>query len=164
MTGNAQLSLPNAAVPWFPGLLACGQEFLVAASYWDTTLAGMRPRSPIVMPWSLAHARIPPPRCRPAAVRAGPRCARRALRACSMNGASCRRNAVAFLALRSIRAAVEIVFQRDSDLLRHTILHAWDRISHRRSDISLYKTSHLARRQPHRQPALIAAMSVSRDR
>ena len=74
-----------------------------AAWYCSTTLAGIRPRSLTVMPWSLAHARMPALRprldaVRPA-VRRGPR---PALRAWLMNGASCWRNAVALRVLRSI--------------------------------------------------------------
>ncbi len=71
-----------------------------AAWYRSNTLTGIRPRALTVMPWSLAHARTSPPRCRPADVRAvrraGPRLA---LRACSMNGASIVRKARAFVLL-----------------------------------------------------------------
>jgi cytochrome P450 len=74
-----------------------------AAWYCSTTLAGMRPRSLTARPWSFAHARISPERWRLAAVRAARRgCVRPALRAWSINGASCLRNAAAFFALRSI--------------------------------------------------------------
>src|SRR6266567_4650771 len=65
--------------------------------------AGMRPRSLTAMSWSFAHARIWLLRARAEAGRPGRRrCPRPALRACSMNGATCPRNLVAFLALRSI--------------------------------------------------------------
>jgi len=56
----------------------------VAAWYCSITLAGIRPRSLTAMPWSLAHARTSPLRCRPAGVRAARRAGPRpALRACS---------------------------------------------------------------------------------
>ena len=66
------------ACPWLSGIPATGwaesdwagltgrpcmsfcQDPLVAASYCSTTLAGMRPRSLTAMPWSFAHARMPP--------------------------------------------------------------------------------------------------------
>ena len=118
--------------------LACArlcQDPLAAAWYCSTTLAGMRPRSLTAMPWPFAHARISPLRSRRAAVRPGRRrCPRPALRACSMKGASCFRNALAFLVAqidlvlgtaqlephRLIgRAAIEIVDQSDGYLLSH---------------------------------------------
>ena len=78
------------------------QDRLVAASYCSTTLAGMRPRSLTVMPGfrpgpdtaAAVAARNVRPRRR--------RCPRPVLRAWSMKGASCLRNAGAFLLLRSI--------------------------------------------------------------
>jgi hypothetical protein len=79
------------------------QRSLAAAWCCSTTLAGMRPRSLSAMPAPFARARIPPLRSRLAAVRPGRRrCACPALRAWSMKGASCRRNAAAFFLLRSI--------------------------------------------------------------
>jgi hypothetical protein len=56
----------------WPIRIEAGQDPLVAAWYWATTLAGMRPRALTAMPWSLAHTRISPLRSRPAAPRPGP--------------------------------------------------------------------------------------------
>jgi hypothetical protein len=59
--------------------------------------AETRPRSLTVMPWSFAQAQMSALRSRLDAVRLGRRrCPRPVLRACSMKGASCRRNAAAF--------------------------------------------------------------------
>src|SRR5258706_10884355 len=95
--------------------------------YWSTMLTGIRPRSLTAMPCSLAHARMSPLRCRPAAVRAARRAGPRpTLRACSMNGAQlCAegagvRAAQVDLAVGAVeaephrlvgRAAVQVIFQ-----------------------------------------------------
>ena len=79
------------------GVCQLGQDLLVAASYCSTRAAGMRPWSLTAMPCSLAHARISPLRSRRAVVHpARRRCPQPALRACSMRGASCWRNVLAF--------------------------------------------------------------------
>jgi hypothetical protein len=87
-----------------PSMSFC-QDPLVVASYCCTTLAGMRPRPLTAMPCSFAQARMSPLRCRLEVVR-GRRCPRPALRACSMNGASCLRNAAVCLLFRSISYSV----------------------------------------------------------
>ena len=50
----------------------CGSAWLsVAAAAWycSMTLTGIRPRALTALPWSFAHTRMSPLRCRPAAVR-----------------------------------------------------------------------------------------------
>jgi hypothetical protein len=61
---------PSGQVGWVdrPCMSFC-QDSLVAAWYCSTTLAGIRPRSLTVMPWSFAQARISPLRWRFAADR-----------------------------------------------------------------------------------------------
>ena len=84
-------------------IAAVRHPLVVAAWYCWTTLAGMRPRSLTTMPWALAHARMLSLRWRLSVVRIGRRRGSRpALRACSMKGASSRRNARTCRLLRSI--------------------------------------------------------------
>src|SRR6266487_4508813 len=107
-----------------------------AAWYCSITLAGIRPRSLTVMPWSLAHARTSPLRCRPAEVRAVPRPSAARLagvlderRELLAEGTGVR-GAQVDLAVGAAepephclicRAAIQIVFQRDGDLLSHLL-------------------------------------------
>lgn len=99
-----------------PALLQDARRDPAAGAHRDAAVAGLRPDRAATL--RRAHVRVG---------------SRAALRACSMNGASLPRKARAFLALRSISssppprephylicpAAIQIVFQRDDDLLRH---------------------------------------------
>jgi len=84
----------------------------VAASYWAATLAGIRPRSLSSIPRACAQARMSRLRRRLAAVRTARRGIFPALRACSMNGASCARSRAAFFELRSISNSAPLIPNR----------------------------------------------------
>ena len=84
----------------------------MAASYWAATLAGIRPRSLSSIPRACAQARMSRLRRRLAAVRTARRGIFPALRACSMNGASCDRSRAAFLELRSISNSAPLIPNR----------------------------------------------------
>ncbi len=88
------------------------EVFLVVASYWAATLAGIRPRPLSSMPCAFAQARMSRLRRRLAAVLTARRGIFPALRACSMNGASCDRSRAAFLELRSISYSAPLIPNR----------------------------------------------------